>query len=769
VSVVIFYSRSAIAYDESLEFTVFSLANDVLAEVCTRHGLPHMSFVRGTRPAIARRPRSGTSKVWESAKQALTVPQDKRSEEDVESIIKFSKRLPFFKYVSTGAREALCRTMQHVVLEHGEPVIKGPEDLDFVWYIVIKGRCDMMLKTEEGGKHYAMRAFEESDTLAYSYVKMLTGGATNIVGDIRAGEPNTSVVRVCVQEEHRGDFRSQTKPLLYEELAEYFNMSADQAAERLGVCMSAIKKICRRHGIIRWPHRKLLSANKSLALIDTKMNEYQSPQQQALLRAEAINVLVLKLRVMLNPTYIVQSELIHVNSSRDGNGNIGTGVLDADDDASLSPGSGDEGDEPGGKRHRSQLGGSSRKGKKARGNVGMKNGRVPPPPDPRGMQQGGVMLQHQWGGHGGGMMHGQMMPGQMDPRALQSLQPGGQVSMGPMDGGVGQGDMSIEQSLRMVQQSIEGVPAHAREQVLSQLLSGMQRQKAGGGAGDQWGSGFHGAGGLTGGMRQHGSEQKRGRDRNQQTNGIEEAEQPDSDSSDDDGVQQHKGMFQGALQGSGSMDPSQWARIGGTMPNMTVGLPMLGQRGFDQMLPGHGGLGPWSDEKSGLLSQINHAQLALPRMAQAGVGHQWSGIGQGADNLKLSGAAGWPGHLHNLMIPGIHSSNGGAGGADKRQEVQGVADGGSAKRQPGSDAGPGLAIQGRSLVNGTGREVSQGLPEATKQQKQQQQQQQQPGYVANIHLLCDLLGRGTDSVGGVGDSTSGALSLLPLPAVQGEQ
>ena len=88
-----------------------------------------------------------------------------------------------------------------------------------------------------------------------------------------------------MQEEHRGDFRSQTKPLLYEELAEYFNMSADQAAERLGVCMSAIKKICRRHGIIRWPHRKLLSANKSLALIDTKMNEYQSPQQQALLRA----------------------------------------------------------------------------------------------------------------------------------------------------------------------------------------------------------------------------------------------------------------------------------------------------------------------------------------------------------------------------------------------------------------------------------------------------------------------------------------------------
>ena len=51
--------------------------------------------------------------------------------------------------------------------------------------------------------------------------------------------------------QHRGEFRSQTKPLLYEELATYFCVSADEAAERLGVCMSAIKKICRRHGIIR--------------------------------------------------------------------------------------------------------------------------------------------------------------------------------------------------------------------------------------------------------------------------------------------------------------------------------------------------------------------------------------------------------------------------------------------------------------------------------------------------------------------------------------
>lgn len=207
--------------------------------------------------------------------------------------------------------------MQHITLQEGEVAIKGPKDMDFVWFIVVKGRCDMMLKTEKTGKYYPIRAFEEGDTFAFSYLKMLTGeNNAHEVGDIRAREPNTSLVRVHVEEEHRGDFRSQTKPLLYEELAKYFNMAADQAADRLGLCMSAIKKICRRHGIIRWPHRKLLSANKSLALIDQKMQEHElTPQGQSMLRHEAIGVLVSKLRVMLNPTYLVNSELVQVQPS----------------------------------------------------------------------------------------------------------------------------------------------------------------------------------------------------------------------------------------------------------------------------------------------------------------------------------------------------------------------------------------------------------------------------------------------------------------------
>ncbi len=83
------------------------------------------------------------------------------------------------------------------------------------------------------------------------YLGLFACGREDIVGDVVAAEPLTHVVRVAVLPEHRSDFKSLTKPLLFEELAKYFEVSADEAAEKLGVCMSAIKKICRRHGIIR--------------------------------------------------------------------------------------------------------------------------------------------------------------------------------------------------------------------------------------------------------------------------------------------------------------------------------------------------------------------------------------------------------------------------------------------------------------------------------------------------------------------------------------
>jgi len=49
-----------------------------------------------------------------------------------------------------------------------------------------------------------------------------------------------------------------------EELEQYFNVPEKQVAKSLGVCLTSLKKLCRMHGIHRWPYRKLKSIEKKI-------------------------------------------------------------------------------------------------------------------------------------------------------------------------------------------------------------------------------------------------------------------------------------------------------------------------------------------------------------------------------------------------------------------------------------------------------------------------------------------------------------------------
>jgi CRP-like cAMP-binding protein len=63
-------------------------------------------------------------------------------------------------------RESLCKDMQLIVLEKGETAIKSGQDREFVWFIVVKGRCDMLVRAEAHGKQFPLRVFEEGETFA---------------------------------------------------------------------------------------------------------------------------------------------------------------------------------------------------------------------------------------------------------------------------------------------------------------------------------------------------------------------------------------------------------------------------------------------------------------------------------------------------------------------------------------------------------------------------------------------------------------------------
>lgn len=73
---------------------------------------------------------------------------------------------------------------------------------------------------------------------------------------------------------------AQPKPtrvsLSYEEISKLFSLPIAEAASILGVCTSVLKRICRSHGIVRWPYRKLVSGK---AGDDSKNSEREKAKE----------------------------------------------------------------------------------------------------------------------------------------------------------------------------------------------------------------------------------------------------------------------------------------------------------------------------------------------------------------------------------------------------------------------------------------------------------------------------------------------------------
>ncbi|CAI5499905.1 unnamed protein product [Closterium sp. Naga37s-1] len=64
------------------------------------------------------------------------------------------------------------------------------------------------------------------------------------------------------------DAREKSGRIQLPDLAKHFHLPINEAARELGICPTVLKKICRRHGMRRWPHRKIRSIERIIATLE---------------------------------------------------------------------------------------------------------------------------------------------------------------------------------------------------------------------------------------------------------------------------------------------------------------------------------------------------------------------------------------------------------------------------------------------------------------------------------------------------------------------
>ncbi|KAK4770396.1 hypothetical protein SAY87_030928 [Trapa incisa] len=75
--------------------------------------------------------------------------------------------------------------------------------------------------------------------------------------------------------------RERAGKLTLKDLAHYFHLPLENAAEILKLCPTVVKKICRRGGLKRWPHRKIRSLKKKIKKLHPRLASRDPEERQA--------------------------------------------------------------------------------------------------------------------------------------------------------------------------------------------------------------------------------------------------------------------------------------------------------------------------------------------------------------------------------------------------------------------------------------------------------------------------------------------------------
>lgn len=74
--------------------------------------------------------------------------------------------------------------------------------------------------------------------------------------------------------------RERTGKLKLKDFVQYCDLPLDDAAKKMKVCPTVVKKVCRKHGLSRWPYRKIKSIKKKISSWKASLATSSDPEER---------------------------------------------------------------------------------------------------------------------------------------------------------------------------------------------------------------------------------------------------------------------------------------------------------------------------------------------------------------------------------------------------------------------------------------------------------------------------------------------------------
>ncbi|KAL8497145.1 hypothetical protein ACS0TY_020722 [Phlomoides rotata] len=128
------------------------------------------------------------------------------------------------------------------------------------------------------------------DPLCNFYNALCTGLYENSNNDILWGQTSGGDRQTNQEEEEGNGVRSSTSYMALQrertgnmkvrDLVNYFHLPINDAAKELNICSSAIKSICRKENLPRWPYRKIKSIQKEISRKQQSLNSHDADERE---------------------------------------------------------------------------------------------------------------------------------------------------------------------------------------------------------------------------------------------------------------------------------------------------------------------------------------------------------------------------------------------------------------------------------------------------------------------------------------------------------